>query len=183
MNHLHGTTKAKLFSGFPVNNLDTGLSYATIQEAINANETLGGHRLLLDYVPFNERVVVNKSLSICGTLDLEHPETQSTINGGGAGNAMTIEVDNVTICGVSVENGTCGIFLNHTDNCQISWGYMHVSDCTGTGIYVYYSRNCTLAYVSMFGNRYNFGVEGEFLEHFIHSIIHCTADGKPIIYM
>jgi len=52
--------------GFPVHNLTTGLSYATIQEAVNANETLNGQTILVDSGVYNEQVILSKAVSLIG---------------------------------------------------------------------------------------------------------------------
>jgi len=49
-----------------VHNIDTGLNYATIQEAINAPETVNGHTILVDAGRYIENLLINKSLSIIG---------------------------------------------------------------------------------------------------------------------
>jgi len=51
---------------FPVHNLNTGLSYASIQNAINAPQTLNGHTILVDPGTYPEQVVVNKTLTVVG---------------------------------------------------------------------------------------------------------------------
>ncbi|HRY99554.1 MAG TPA: NosD domain-containing protein, partial [Bacteroidales bacterium] len=51
----------------PVHNLDTHLDYATIQEAIDAAETLNGHRIAVDSGVYAENVWVYKSLQIQGS--------------------------------------------------------------------------------------------------------------------
>lgn len=47
-----------------VHNLNTTLSYSTIQEAVDADETLTGHVIRVDSGVYNEHVSVNKSLSL-----------------------------------------------------------------------------------------------------------------------
>jgi parallel beta-helix repeat protein len=49
-----------------VHNIDTDLNYATIQEAINAPETVNGHAILVDAGTYYENLVINKSISIIG---------------------------------------------------------------------------------------------------------------------
>ncbi|HRP89255.1 MAG TPA: right-handed parallel beta-helix repeat-containing protein [Edaphocola sp.] len=48
----------------PVKNTNTGLTYATIQDAIDASETDNGNEIVLCDGPFDEQVLVNKELSI-----------------------------------------------------------------------------------------------------------------------
>src|SRR4030065_2543936 len=52
--------------GYPVHNLDTGLNYIHIQEAINSNETLSYQRILVDAGVYDERIIINKSISLIG---------------------------------------------------------------------------------------------------------------------
>ena len=49
-----------------VHNIDTGLSYTKIQEAIDANETLDGHTIFVLSGIYYEHVVVKKSVSLIG---------------------------------------------------------------------------------------------------------------------
>jgi len=50
----------------PVHNLNTGVAYKTIQEAIDANETLVGHKLWIDSGVYYEHVNIHKSLTLIG---------------------------------------------------------------------------------------------------------------------
>src|SRR3990172_6744833 len=59
------TVQASLVTG-PVHNTNTGLNYATIQEAIDALETLGGHTIRVDAGTYFEHVIVSKSLTLTG---------------------------------------------------------------------------------------------------------------------
>jgi pectin methylesterase-like acyl-CoA thioesterase len=49
-----------------VHNLDTGINYTTIQEAIDALETQSGHTIFVDAGTFFENVEVSKALSLVG---------------------------------------------------------------------------------------------------------------------
>ena len=53
-----------------VHNLDTGLDYETIQEAINANETIDGRTISVDAGTYYENIVINKSISLIGETGL-----------------------------------------------------------------------------------------------------------------
>src|SRR4030043_139512 len=52
--------------GYPVHNLNTGLNYTTIQEAIDADETLDGHTILVDAGIYDETILIDKSISLFG---------------------------------------------------------------------------------------------------------------------
>ena len=58
--------EVKAPNGYPVHNLDTGLNYTTIQEAIDAPETQNGHTVFVEEGTYYENVVINKSLSLIG---------------------------------------------------------------------------------------------------------------------
>jgi parallel beta-helix repeat protein len=95
----------------PVHNINTGSGYATIQKAINANETLNGHVIFVDAGTYVENVVVNKSISLIGA-----DKFNTVINGNYIGNVMNITASNVKITGFNIQkSGTvypnCGIYL------------------------------------------------------------------------
>jgi len=50
----------------PVHSIDTGSGYSSIQEAIDAAETLDGHTLWIDSGVYKQNVFVDKSLSLIG---------------------------------------------------------------------------------------------------------------------
>jgi parallel beta-helix repeat protein len=106
-----------------VHNVDTGLSYASIQEAINAPETLNGHTIFAEKGTYYEHVIVNKSLSIIG-----EKIAGTIIDGSGAGTVMNITADNVNVTGFTIRNSgktvydlprNSGIKLNIVGNCSV----------------------------------------------------------------
>jgi parallel beta-helix repeat protein len=100
--------RVKLTSSPPVHNVDTGLDYATIQQAINANETLDGHTILVDAGTYYENVTIDKSISLIG-------ENKSTtiIDGNHTGNVIWVDAP-ITISGFTIQNaeGSC-IYVNY----------------------------------------------------------------------
>ena len=80
-----------------VDNLDTGESFGTIQAAINDQDTLNGHTLLVHNGTYQENVTVDKSLTIIG-----ENKDDTTILGGDTGDAILITADNVTIKGFTI---------------------------------------------------------------------------------
>jgi len=147
-------------ASLPVHNIETGLDYATIQEAIDANETLDGHTILVDAETYYEQVTINKSLSLIG----ENTST-TIIDGNNTGTVVYVTANIVTVEGFTVQNGGVteigihlvasnnsviqrnvikehgfGIFVNRSNNCQISGNIAKDSDF---GIFVVNSRNCT----------------------------------------
>jgi parallel beta-helix repeat protein len=118
----------------PVHNLSTGLNYTTIQEAINANETVDGQTILVDGGTYYENVVVNKTLSLIG----ENPET-TTIDGGTGRWTMLVVADNVSVAGFTLKSSRYylddveimyhpSIVLSAVSNCTISGNIMTGGD-------------------------------------------------------
>ena len=152
------------FSEFPANsqrsiaqldrvfNVNTSIGYSTIQAAINAPDTLDGHVLFLDSVVFYEHIVVNKSVSLDGSIWLEHPEYRTVIDGNGTGDTLSVESGNVRISGIRITNGANGIYLNEADNCTIGWGLLEIVNNMQSGICLRNSRNCTILHSYVMNN-------------------------------
>jgi len=87
------------WSSLPVHNINTGLGYATIQEAINAPETLDGHTIFVGAGTYYEHIVVNKTLSIVGEI-----RDNTFIDASGTGTAFTVTQNDVTITGFTIQN-------------------------------------------------------------------------------
>jgi parallel beta-helix repeat protein len=177
--------KAKAYNDYYVQNLDTGIYYISIQEAINAPETLDGHTILLDLHIYEEHIVINKSVKLYGAINLGLPSPPypdiTTIKGNGTGTIVTIRAPNVTLHSLKIMNGTNGIVLEEAHDSILWW--VTICDNTDNGLYFLGSRNCTLKYTHIINNRYNFGVEGLELEDYLHTIISCTINAKPIYYL
>ena len=94
------------WSPLPVHNINTGLGYAKIQQAINADETLNGHTIFVEAGTYYENTVVNKTVSLIG-------ESQDTtiIDGGGFGKVITVIVNNTKISGFTIQQSQCGVYL------------------------------------------------------------------------
>ena len=112
--------KAEASNGYPVHNLDTGLDYTSIQEAIDANETLGGHTIFVEEGTYFEHVIVDKSLILLG----EDRET-TIIDGNMTGNVVQITQDYVKIKGFTIQRSgrvsfNSGISIGSTQHCDIS---------------------------------------------------------------
>jgi parallel beta-helix repeat protein len=83
-----------------IRNVNTGITYLTIQSAINAPETLGGHTIVVQSGIYNEHVTVNKSISLIG-----EKRYSAIIETGSEYDAITIIACNVTVCGFKITNG------------------------------------------------------------------------------
>lgn len=180
-------------------NVDTGLSYAGVQEAINAVETLAGHEIRVGLGVFSESVVVNKSVSLVG----DNRDT-SVIDGIRGSAAVTVVSDGVEIRSLSIRNGVLGLLVDHADNCKIidnvlyegSYGLRlyhsrgsyvagnRVSGFSWFGVELDRSGNTTLRDNWLSQNQYGFGVDGGSLLDFLNDIGDSNrVNGKPIRYL
>jgi len=132
------------WSSLPVHNINTGSGYATIQEAIDANETLDEHVIFVDAGIYHEHVTIDKSISLIGD------KYNTIIDGNGTGAIVQMTVNNTRITGFTMQNSG----LNVKDGAVYifsSSGGNHISHniITGNyrGIYLDGSLNNTI-----FGN-------------------------------
>jgi len=102
----------------PVHNPNTGKNYTTIQEAINADETLDGHTISVDAGTYYENVVVNKSISLIGENRIN-----TIIDGSGLDptqDLVRIDADNVDMSNFTVTNaGLRGINVEDSRYCEV----------------------------------------------------------------
>lgn len=90
-------------SDHPVRNLDSGLSYLSIQEAINAPETSVGHTIFVDPGTYYESVVVNKSVSLVGA-----DKYTTIIDGNRSAIGLGIFSDEVAVSNLTVVHSYAG---------------------------------------------------------------------------
>jgi parallel beta-helix repeat protein len=176
-------------------------SYSTIQAAVNA-ATPTNNSILVFPGTYNEHVIINKTIQLIGV----NP-SNTIINGTGTGTVVKVTAANVEISRFTIRNGgasspNSGIALTNSTGSTISentilnnyYGIMvnssnnnNIRDNTlsnnNHGIYLNQSTGTTLRNNNMTGNKYNFGVFGNSLSHFIQDIdTSNTVNGKPIIY-
>jgi parallel beta-helix repeat protein len=122
-----------------VHNPATGLDYATIQDAIDAPETLDGHAILVDSGTYHENVAVTKSVALIGE------NSNNTIIDGGRNSSPVFNInnlDNVEISGFTIQNGQKGIFIQDSRNSSFSGNKINNNH---GGIHIDYSDNCTVS--------------------------------------
>ena len=125
---------------YQVHNLDTGLNYGSIQDAIDASETLDGHTIFVEAGTYYESVSVHKSLSLIG----ENRRT-TFIDGNRSGTVADITAINVTISDLTIRNAgfqspiAGAILLNKTMNCEIR--NVIIADCDPCGLTMFYSAS------------------------------------------
>jgi len=104
-----------------IRNLDTNLTYLTIQSAINTPETLNGHAIFVRAGTYYENVVVNKTLAIIG-----EGASATFVEGRKVeGTTVSVEANDVTIMGFTIINeypGSYrpGIFIDRVQSCIIT---------------------------------------------------------------
>ena len=117
-----------------VHNLDTDLTYWTIQDAIDAPETMDSHTVLVENGTYYENVMVTKPISLIGESN------QGTIvDGLGITNTVTVSADDVLVEGFTITDSgpdypEAGVFLDHVQNSTITNNI--ATNNNGHGIFV-----------------------------------------------
>jgi parallel beta-helix repeat protein len=140
----------------PVHNLDTGLNYTTIQAAIDAAETLGGHTIFVEEGTYYENVVVYKSLSLIGASRFA-----TIIDGNFTGAVVEITASNVNLTGFTLQNSEnsgwyrpdAGIYVNNSNSNCIS---NNILIDNNDGVRLDYSSNNNISGNTITDN--NFGI-------------------------
>jgi len=131
--------KVKSPNGYPVHNLDTGLNYTTIQDAIDDPETKDGHTIFVEIGIYIEQVTINKSIILQG----EDRET-TIINGNETGTVVKVTSNSVTISGFTIQNSgrrndtDSGIYVYNSNDNNIS---LNIMTNNYIGIYLHFSDN------------------------------------------
>jgi parallel beta-helix repeat protein len=135
------------WSPLPVHNINTGLGYATIQEAINANETLDGHKIFVEAGTYFENVNINKSLTFIG-----EDRSSTIVDGNLTGTVVHVSADNVIITGFTIQNGGTeeGNGIELSSDLNLINGNLIAGNAIG--IYVYKSHNNTVQNTELMNN-------------------------------
>jgi len=89
-----------LSSKLPVQNINTGLYYETIEEAIDAPETIDGHMIEANVGIYYEHLTISKSLKIVGK-----DKNITAIDGNKTGSfVVQITANNVVLIGFTIQN-------------------------------------------------------------------------------
>jgi parallel beta-helix repeat protein len=158
----------------PVKNLNTSLFYSTIQGAIDAPETLGGHAICVPSRKYCESVVVNKSVSIIG-----QNKDKTFIQGCGSGTVFTITEDSVHVTGFTVRNAAAisdaGIVLMNVSSCRIRENNIVNNSY---GIQLYKSLNNNISDNNMVANNYGISLDMSYNNTFSeNNIVNSTIAG------
>jgi parallel beta-helix repeat protein len=130
--------KASARPDLTVHNIDTHLDYATIQEAIDAPETLNGHTILVDDKTYCEHVTINKAVRLHGAS-----QRATIIDGNGTGYVVSLVASGAEISGFTVQNGAQGIYLHDAQN--VSATENKVLNFSYAGIFVHGCSRCRIA--------------------------------------
>lgn len=115
-----GPHRLTVASADRVHNRELGLSYATIQLAINDPKTSNGDTILVDSGTYYENVKVTKAVSLIG-----ESEYTTIVNGMGLASVLELDSNNITVTGFTLRNSAVGwaqggITLGTFGDCNVS---------------------------------------------------------------
>jgi len=134
-----------------VHNLNTALNYTTIQEAINAPETLGGHTILVDSRTYYEHLTIDKSISLIG-----ENKFNTIIDGSGTGIIVSVTAKNVSLSNLTLRRAgfqppiAGAILVSETTNSVIE--DVVIVDNDPCGITLFNSTNSKVSRSEFFNN-------------------------------
>jgi len=161
------------WSSLPVHNMNTGLGYVAIQEAMNANETLDGHTIFVEAGTYFENIVLKKSIFLTG----EKEET-TIIDGNENGTVVVVLANNTMVTGFTIRgSGDRIVDGEHAIRCGIMVGgyetpfenALITNNCIENnyfGVLLWYSLNSQLKDNNVDKNTY-----GVALDHVFYSEI------------
>jgi parallel beta-helix repeat protein len=123
-------------NGYPVHNIDTGLNYTTIQNAIDAPETENGHTIFVEGGIYYEHIIVNKTVLLIG----ENRGT-TTLDGDGTGTVVLVQSCAV-VSGFTIRDGYIGVALVSSNSSRID---NNVIRDNKQGIYLSCSSSCNIS--------------------------------------
>jgi parallel beta-helix repeat protein len=133
---LVGIFELRPTSSYPIHNLNTGTGYKTIQEVVDAPETLDGHTISVERGIFHEHIIVRKAVFLVSD------DKQNTIlDGDGNGTVVSLQ-SSVAINGFTIQNGSIGIASDFSTNGRIS---NNVIQCNEKGLCLFNSNNWTIS--------------------------------------
>jgi parallel beta-helix repeat protein len=120
-----------------VRDVNTGIEFATIQEAINAAER--GDTILVGSGVYYEHLVVNKTLTLLGVNkeDTIIDGLSTNIVEGSVG--IKITTDNAVVDGFTVRNCSTGVYLDNSNGSTVSGNIVTLSGSPGILLYQCYN--------------------------------------------
>jgi parallel beta-helix repeat protein len=109
---MFGQTKVNAQS-LPVHNLNTGLDYATIQDAIDASETVDGNTIMVDAGTYYQPISVYKSVTLVGAGSgatiIDGNGTGILTNDGVSRAIIVLRANDITLMNLTIRNAGLGI--------------------------------------------------------------------------
>lgn len=141
----------------PVHNMNTGLGYATIQQTLDAPETLDAHVIFVESGTYYENVVVNRTVSLIG-----EDRDSTVIDGNYTGDAVVrLYADKANIRSFTIRNSGAsttsplpGLGVYYASDFRVSHITVINNDC---GIFFYSASNGTVSECNV-ANNTRFGV-------------------------
>jgi len=158
-----------------VRNLNTGLNYTKIQDAINAPQTLNGHTIVVYSGTYYENVVVNKSVMLFGQNRIT-----TTIFGGNVTDVVLVTANNAEVANFTIRSGMgpiafAGITVFGANGCGILGNILTPENIVGV-------RLMSALNTRIIGNIFN--NNGLAVSYSYWSIVTGnTVNGRPIVYI
>jgi len=114
-----------------VHNIDTGIDYSTIQEALDSAQTLDGHTILVDDGTYYEHVTINKAVRLIGAS-----QSATIIDGNDTEQVVvSLTASGAEIANFTVQNGLWAIDLHYVENASVTGNKM--LNCSYRGMFLY----------------------------------------------
>jgi parallel beta-helix repeat protein len=101
--------EAHASSSYPVHDLNSGLNYTTISDAIAASETMSGDTIFVENGVYNESIAVNKQLHLVGE------DRDNTIIDGNADNYAVWLLQGASIANFTIRHGLYGVQASNSN--------------------------------------------------------------------
>ena len=167
------------WSSLPVHNINTGLGYATIQEAINAAETVNGHTIFVETGTYYEHVVVNKSISLLG-----ESKNITIIDGGGNRTVVRIIANDTIVSGFTIQKSgmmelDCGIEIlaNYGGIVKNVTVTNNIVRDNNLGIFLRHSMTNTIKANEIYNNNVSIGIDESANNYIVLNIISNSSGG------
>jgi parallel beta-helix repeat protein len=115
-----------------IHNIDTGIDYFTIQEALDSAQTLDGHTILVDDGTYYEHVTINKAIRLIGAS-----QDATIIDGNDTTQVVvSLTASNAEIANFTVKNGLWAIDLHNLENATVTENKM--VNCSYRSMFLYH---------------------------------------------